>query len=135
MSVDIYKLIEKAKKISISNTCSKHTNFSVGAVLVTKDNQIFTGINIENDGIQSICAERVAFVKALSEGYKDFKFMIVMGKKKDNKLFRKIFPCGYCRQFISEYADKDFKIYTYSDTNKKIYEYKINELLPGNFKL
>lgn len=135
MNLKIEDLIKKAKEISLKNDCCKHTNFSVGAILVTKDNHIFTGVNVENDGIQSICAERVAFVKALSEGYKEFRLIVVMGKDKEDKEFKKVLPCGYCRQFISEYTDKNFTIYSYDDVNKKIYKYKINELLPGSFSL
>ena len=60
------ELIELAKKVS-KNAYTPYSNFKVGAVLKTKQGKLYTGCNIENHGIMSICAERVAFVKALSE--------------------------------------------------------------------
>ena len=104
-------------------------------MLVTDDNKIFTGFNIENDGIQSICAERVAFSKALSENHKTFKCIVVVGKELDTTDYKKTLPCGYCRQFMSEYTSKDFMIYTYDDTTKEIYKYTLEQLLPESFGL
>lgn len=129
----VMKLINEAKDIASRNFCCSHSNYTVGASLLTTEGQIYNGFNIENDGIQSICAERVAFSKALSEGNKKFSCIAVVGKKIDSNLFTKTLPCGYCRQFICEYTDKNFLIYTYDDNENKIYEYKLSELLPENF--
>lgn len=110
-----------------------YSNFSVGAVLVCKNGKKYTGCNVENNGIQSICAERVAFTKAISEGEKNFDFIVIVGGKVGDDSSSECLPCGYCRQFISEFVDKDFKIYT--KDSKNIREYEIQELLPYSFKL
>lgn len=81
----------------------------------------------------SICAERVAFVKALSEGEREFKYIVVCGGKDINSL-EDCTPCGVCRQFINEFVDDDFIIYTL-EKDEKITSYSIKDLLPHGFKL
>lgn len=130
----IDKLIEQAKDIAEKNFCCKYSNFTVGAALLTKDGKVYKGFNIENDGIQSICAERVAFTKALSEGNKEFKCIVVVGKPINQKEFIKTTPCGYCRQFMNEYTDSNFKVYTYDDNKEQLYSYTIEDLLPEGFE-
>lgn len=111
---------------------SPYSNYTVGAVLKTKNGKRYTGCNIENAGIQSICAERVAFCKAVSEGEREFESILVMGGEK-GKEPEKCLPCGYCRQFMTEFVEKDFKIYTVYDN--KAQEYTLEELLPNSFEL
>lgn len=130
----IAKLIGEAKDISSRNFCCKYSNFQVGAALITKDGTIIKGFNIENHGIQSICAERVAFTKALSDGYKDFIAIAVVGKRIGDEFFEKTLPCGYCRQFMSEYASQDFLIYSYDEEKNEVNEYQLRELLPEGFR-
>ena len=122
--------IELAKKARL-NACSPYSNFEVGAALRTKSGKVYTGCNIENHGIQSICAERTAFVKALSEGEREFESISIVGANKNEEPSEKCMPCGYCRQFISEYVDKDFKIIV--ENNGEIIETTIEELLPYGF--
>ena len=111
---------------------SPYSNYTVGATLVCKNGRKFTGCNVENHGIQGLCAERTAFVKALSEGERDFDHIVVMGGKKGEAV-EKCTPCGYCRQFMSEFVDKNFKIYNiYED---KVDEYTMEDFLPYSFKL
>lgn len=128
-------LINSAKNIANKNFCCKHSNFTVGCALLTSDNKLYTGFNIENDGIMSICAERVTLCKALSEFNNSFKAMAIEGKFLNDSKFIKTLPCGYCRQFLSEYVGKDFIIYTYSDEDNKLYTYKLSDLLPESFSL
>lgn len=130
----IYELIKEAKQIAEQNFCCKHSNFTVGASLLTRDGKLYTGFNIENDGIQSICAERAAFVKALTEGSKDFLAIAVVGKKVGAEFFTKTLPCGYCRQFMAEYTNPDFLIYAYDEEKNKVYSYALEDLLPESFK-
>lgn len=130
----VLKLITEAKEIAKQNFCCKYSNFTVGAALLCQDGTIYTGFNIENDGIQAICAERSVFVKALTAGQKEFVSIAVVAKKLDAEQFSKTLPCGYCRQFLSEYTNPDFKIYTYDDNENKLYSYTIAELLPESFK-
>ena len=126
--------IEIAKKARL-NSCSPYSNFQVGATLRTKSGKIYYGCNIENHGIQGICAERTAFAKALSEGEREFESITVVGAKKGEEPSEKCMPCGYCRQFMSEYVDKDFKVYVVKDKNDNIEEYTIDQLLPFRFEL
>ena len=114
------------------NAYVKYTPYTVGAVVMAKNGKRYTGCNVQNHGIQSICAERVAFCKAISEGEKEFERLVVIGGK-ENESAEKCLPCGYCRQFISEFVDKDFKIYTVYDN--KVEEYKLEDLLPNSFDL
>lgn len=129
--MDISKAIQIAKETRL-NACS--SKYYVGACLVTKSGKYYSGCNIENDGIQSICAERTAFVKALSEGEHDFSYIVVVGGYKDNPILDNCMPCGYCRQFMNQYVDNEFKIYTCFGKNDEIKEYSINDLLPHSFK-
>ena len=131
----IDRLIIEAKEIANKNFCCKHSGFTVGVALLTKDGKVYKGFNVENDGIQSICAERVAFTKALTEGNKEFLCLAVVGKPLTQEQFNKTLPCGYCRQFMSEYVTKDFMIYTYDDIENKLYSYSLEDLLPESFSL
>lgn len=130
--MNLNKAIDIAKKVRLN---AKACNYYVGACLVTKNNKYYSGCNIENDGIQSICAERTSFVKALSEGEEEFEYIVIVGAPKDSLILEKCLPCGYCRQFISQYVDSNFKIYTCYGKDNTIEEYTINDLLPHAFKL
>ena len=124
------ELIETAKKVR-QKAYTPYSNYKVGCALLTKSGKIYSGCNIENHGIMSICAERVAFTKAISEGEKDFEGILVLGGKE--KLVYTS-PCGYCRQFISEFCSQDFTICMYYDDGK-IVEKTLKDLLPDNFNL
>lgn len=116
---------------AMENAYSPYSNFKIGAVLTTKNGKKYTGCNIENHWIQSICSERTAFCKAISEGEREFESILIIGKRDDEDLDGCL-PCGYCRQFISEFVDEDFKVYTlYKDGIK---EYKFFDLIPYSFK-
>ncbi len=130
--MSLYKAIEIAKSVR-KNCYSPYSKYYVGCALMCKSGKIYSGCNIENDGIQSICAERVAFTKAISEGERDFEYIVVCGGDSLDYL-DDCLPCGYCRQFMSEFVDKDFKIYALSN-NDKVTEYSIFDLLPNNFRL
>ena len=130
--MELEKAIELAKKVRQN---AKANRYWVGACLVTKSGTAYTGCNIENDGIQSICAERTAFVKALSEGETDFAYIVIVGGYHDNPILDDCIPCGYCRQFMNQYVDSNFKIYTCYGENETIDSYTISDLLPHSFHL
>ena len=115
-----------------NNSYSPYSNFTVGCCLVCKNGKKYKGCNVENNGIQSICSERVAFTKAISEGEREFDYIVVIGGPKGNNDCDECLPCGYCRQFINEFVDEDFRIY--SVNHGKIKEYSMKELLPYGFK-
>ena len=119
-------LIEKSIRAK-KNSYSPYSRFAVGAALLTKTNKIYTGTNVENASYSlSICAERVAFSKAVSEG--DKKFTAIAIAANGNKF---VFPCGACRQFMFEFgSDIDVIIVR---TAKQFRIVKLLELLPGAF--
>ncbi|HOV15649.1 MAG TPA: cytidine deaminase, partial [Spirochaetota bacterium] len=99
--MDINLLIEKAKKVAL-NSYSPYSKFRVGASLLTKNGEIFCGTNVENGSFGgTICAERVAITTAISNGYRDFEAICVVGLDCKNY----IYPCGICLQFISEFGN------------------------------
>ena len=125
--------IELAKGARL-NAWSPYSNFQVGAALRTKSGKVYLGCNIENHGIQGICAERTAFAKALSEGEREFESITVVGGPKGEEPTEKCMPCGYCRQFMSEFVNKDFKVCVV-DKNNNVQELTISDLLPYGFKI
>lgn len=126
--------MEEEIKLAIKAREKAHSNiYKVGALLKMKSGKMYTGCNIENQYIQSICAERVAFCKAISEGEFDFDYIIVVGSEPDSEVLDRCLPCGYCRQFMSEFVNECFKIYAYYD--EKLESFTISDLLPEAFSL
>ena len=112
---------------------SPYSNCKVGAALLAADGKIFTGCNIENASFSpTICAERVAFAKAVSEGVTKFS-AIAIAAKRDDKLAT-FTPCGVCRQVMSEFCDADFTVLVVTGEDA-FQEYTLAELLPASFKL
>lgn len=125
--LDIKELFKHAKS-ALKNAYAPYSNYRVGAALMTTDGKIFTGCNIENASYgASICAERVACVNAVSEGFAAFSAIAVAA---DNGLAS---MCGICRQFLSEFCT-DILVITGSDDDHLDCR-ALNELLPDNFKL
>ena len=129
--MNIKEQFNLAKKVR-ENAYEPYCNYKVGAVLKTKSGKLYTGCNVANGGIQSICAERVAFVKAISEGERDFESIAIVGGREDGQL-EECLPCGYCRQFMSEFVQENFKVFT--EKEGQINEYTLDDLLPKRFKL
>lgn len=122
--------IELAKKARL-NAHSPYGKYFVGACLRCKDGTTYLGCNIENHGIQGICAERTAFAKALSDGKREFESIAIVGAPIGEEPTVKFMPCGYCRQFISEFVDNQFKFIV--EDNGEIITYTISDLLPHRF--
>ena len=130
------ELIEKLIDTAIGQMSMAYTpysHFDVGAALLTKDRQIYTGCNIENAGYTpSNCAERTAFFKAVSEGVREFEAICVAGGM-NGEPAEYTAPCGVCRQVMMEFCDpKTFQIILVKNRE----EYKImtlEELLPMGF--
>ena len=94
------ELLEIAKKAS-ENAYAPYSKFNVGAALECADGKVFTGCNVENSAYgDTICAERTAMVKAVSEGCKKFARIAIWADSKDY-----CYPCGSCRQFMIEFND------------------------------
>ena len=124
------ELVLKAVKV-MNYAYAPYSGFKVGAAILTEDGKVFAGCNIENAAYPAgICAERTAVGYAVSSGARDFvKIAIVGGKKGEITDFCP--PCGICRQVLSEFCGKDFKILLYD--GKTVKSYRLNELLPYNF--
>ena len=124
-------LCEVAKKAMLS-AYAPYSGYKVGAALLTKSGKVYTGCNIENAAYSpSVCAERVAFFKAVSEGEREFKCIAVCGGK-DGKLEGEFPPCGVCRQVMAEFCDFDeFEILFVSE--KGCTSHKLREILPFGF--
>ena len=110
---------------------SPYSNFRVGAALVGKSGKIYTGCNVENAAYTPTnCAERTAIFKAVSEGEREFTAIAIVGGKGD-EIADFCAPCGVCRQVLTEFCDKDFRIILGTPDNVKAYT--IAELLPLSF--
>ena len=104
-----------------------YSHFPVGAALACSDGTVFTGCNVENAAYGStICAERTAIVKAVSEGHRDFVRIAIAGKSKDFCV-----PCGSCRQVMMEFAPEMEVICLNGAGESKTFS--LRELLPYGF--
>ncbi|MDE6029308.1 MAG: cytidine deaminase [Clostridiales bacterium] len=110
---------------------SPYSHFCVGAALLCKNGKVYTGCNIENAAYTPTnCAERTAIFKAVSEGEREFEAIAIIGGKQ-GEAGGFCAPCGVCRQVISEFCDKDFKIVL--GTADSVKAYTLAELLPLSF--
>ena len=122
-----YKLLAKKAVEAKSKALATYSNFHVGAALLTEDDKIYTGCNIESSSYSlTICAERTAIFKAISEGERKFKAIAVAG---DTEGF--ISPCGACRQVISDLCGNIDVVLVNSKNETKVM--KTSELLPFAF--
>ena len=86
-------------RAAAANSYSPYSHFPVGAALECADGTVFTGCNVENAAYgDTICAERTAAVKAVSEGHRDFARIAIWGDSREY-----CYPCGSCRQFLQEF--------------------------------
>ena len=120
------KLYETAKDAA-KNAFAPFSNFHVGAALLASDGRIFTGCNVENSSYgATICAERTALVKAVSEGSRDFIAIAVVSQDGE------AWPFGICRQVLYEFSP-EMLVITGNDEHLDVV--KLNELLPRGFRL
>lgn len=112
-----------------------YSGFAVGAALLAKSGKVYRGCNVENGAYgATICAERTAFVKAVSEGEREFSAIAIVGGPKDGELRQICEPCGSCRQVMSEFCGGDFKI-VFGSCAEDISVYTLDDLLPHRFEL
>lgn len=120
-------LIERAKE-AMEYAYSPYSKFKVGAAILTEGGDIFTGCNIENSSYgATICAERTAAVKAVSSGQAHFMAIAVVCSSGEYA-----YPCGVCRQFLSEFMDKDGIIYL-EDAKEGALDIRFYDALPYVF--
>lgn len=119
------KLIKEALKAK-EKAYVPYSKFHVGAVVVTENDEIYSGCNIENAAYTpTICAERTAIFKAVSEGHRNIKTIVIVG---DSNM---TYPCGVCRQVLREFGPKAKVIIANSIDEYK--EYTLEDLLPHSF--
>ncbi len=111
-----------------------YSGYRVGAALLGKDDTVFIGCNIENASYTpTVCAERTAFFKAVSEGSRGFKKIAVAGGK-DGIISGAFPPCGVCRQVMSEFCEDDFEILVIQSEDPLSFDkYTLDQLLPLRF--
>lgn len=121
------RLYDIAQTVS-RNAYAPYSGFKVGAALLTEDGRVYSGVNIENSSYgATICAERTAFVKAISEGEKQFTAIAVYAEGEE------AIPCGICRQFMYEFAP-EIMIIT-GTSRDELNVRTLTELLPVGFSL
>ncbi len=110
-----------------------YSQFTVGAALLTRKGKVYKGCNIENKSFSpTVCAERVAIFKAISEGETDFEAIAIVGKYKSGVYKHFCAPCGVCRQVLAEFCAPDFKI-VLGDDSGDCEVHTLAELLPQSF--
>ena len=126
MNPSISELIREAKKASTFSQAI-YSNFPVGVALLSNAGKVILGCNVESSSYGlSICAERVALVKAISEGILDFSYIVIYAEKADYCP-----PCGACRQLLYDYCPNITVILT---DGEKYNSYKLTDLLPHAFE-
>ncbi len=126
--LELMRLAEEARAFSYV----PYSHFAVGAALLTKDGKVYTGCNIENASYTpTVCAERTAVFKAVSEGEREFAAIAVIGGPAGEK-GRFCAPCGVCRQVLREFCEPHtFRVLL--GTTDEVQAYTLGDLLPTSF--
>ena len=130
-----YSFLMKKAEEARANAYAPYSGFKVGAALIAKSGSVtklYTGCNIENAAYgDTVCAERVAFFKAIEDGERNFDAIAIVGGK--DELNKMCAPCGSCRQVMAEFCKPDFKIILGRPEEYEVYE--LADLLPMSFKV
>ncbi|QAT42705.1 cytidine deaminase [Aminipila luticellarii] len=123
-----YKELFLKSREAAQKAYAPFSDFHVGAALLTKNGAVYTGVNVENSSFgATICAERTAFTKAISDGEREFEAIAITGNGGE------AWPCGICRQFMYEFAP-ELLVITGTDEEHMV-QMTLKELLPHGFKL
>lgn len=126
------KLMEYAID-AMQKSYAPYSGYQVGAALLCADGAVYQGCNIENASFSpTLCAERTAFAKAVSEGQRDFVALAVCGGKK-GVISAICTPCGVCRQVMAEFCKPDFTVYMAKPGGYEVRT--LAQLLPDSFAL
>ena len=130
IKVTMIKMALEARK----NSYSPYSHFQVGACLLTKEGRLYTGCNIENAAYgPTNCAERTSFLKAVSAGERDFAGIAIVGDKEGTVVDNYAFPCGVCRQVMTEFTDPETFVILVAKSEKDYLETTLAALLPNAF--
>ncbi len=129
----IRELLIKEAIMARKNSYCPYSGYAVGACVQTADGSNFSGCNMENASYGlTICAERIAIGKAISEGAERIVAIAIAGGKKDADVLDEAFPCGACRQVLREFGSDDMQIIVAkSETEYRIFT--LGELYPESF--
>ncbi len=123
------RLVEKAKEI-LGNSYAPYSGIRVAAAILTQNNEVFTGVNVENSSYGlTVCAERVAIFNAIANGARIFKALAIV-----TDFHEPLLPCGACLQVLAEFVD-DIPIISCSTTSNACIKTSLRELMPRPFKL
>lgn len=126
-------MLIKAALQAREKSYAPYSHFHVGAALLTKNNKVYTGGNIENAAFSPTnCAERTAIFKAVSEGEKDFAKIAIVGGA-EGKTLEYCPPCGVCRQVLREFVVPEDFVLVLAKSPKEYKEYTLAELFPEGF--
>ena len=133
--MDDRELCEMARQAR-SRAYAPYSGYTVGAALLCASGRVYTGCNIENAAFSpSVCAERVAVFKAVSEGNKDFLKIAVCGGRSGQAPAESFPPCGVCRQVLAEFAGKDDMEVLCTRSGGRYVSYRLRQLIPHRFEL
>ena len=134
ISTETAELLISAALSARKNAYIPFSGHAVGAALLSKDGQVFKGCNIENSSYSpTMCAERVAFAKAISEGTREFSAIAIAGGFEEVPE-KYCAPCGVCRQVMAEFCEPDFKVIL-AKTPEDYKEYTLEEIMPLAFRI
>lgn len=115
------------------NAYTPYSHYHVGAALLAEDGEIITGCNVENATYgATCCAERTAVFKAISQGKRRFQTIAIVGGMEGKEPEDYAYPCGICRQVLSEFAGEEFQVIV-ARSISDYKEYTLGELLPHSF--
>lgn len=124
---ELVKIALEARKMAYS----PYSHWKVGAALLCKDGTIFKGCNIENSSYTpTVCAERTAIFKAVSEGYTEFEAIAIVGGDENAGVVDYCYPCGVCRQVMTEFCDVDRFMVITGKENLEFTAYTLKEMIP-----
>lgn len=131
--MDEKKLFREAVRARENSYCP-YSGYAVGAALLAKDGRVFIGCNIENASYTpTVCAERCAVFKAVSEGVREFTAIAIVGGPVGAEELSVAYPCGVCRQVLSEFCDTaSFRVIV-GRSEEELQDYTLEELLPHSF--
>ena len=111
-----------------------YSGFSVGAAVITREGEIFTGCNVENASYSAtMCAERTAIFSAVAQGHRDFAAIAVTGGRSGREPEDFCFPCGVCLQVMSEFCSPSFEICIVKSPDE-VRRFQLRDLLPVKFE-
>ncbi|MBO5907165.1 MAG: cytidine deaminase [Clostridia bacterium] len=128
----IYDELSLAAKRARDSAYSPYSGYTVGAALLCGSGKIYLGSNVENASFSlTVCAERVAIFKAITEGERDFRAIAIAGAKSGEEVSAPFAPCGSCRQVLAEFSSPDTAILVVTGEGYDLYT--LGELLPSGF--